>query len=63
MSTPASMWPGGARIVVALTFLVESWSEGKAPPYSPMTSPPSPARRTWPASPGRNTARGPVPTG
>ncbi|WP_296556755.1 polysaccharide deacetylase family protein [Pigmentiphaga sp.] len=52
MSTPASMWPGGARIVVALTFLVESWSEGKAPPYSPMTSPPKPGAKdlagiTW----------------
>ena len=29
-------------MVVALTFLLESWSEGKAPPYSPMTSPPKP---------------------
>ena len=38
----ASIWPEGKRIVVVLTFLVESWSEGKAPPYSPMTSPPKP---------------------
>jgi peptidoglycan/xylan/chitin deacetylase (PgdA/CDA1 family) len=30
------------RITVALTFLMENWSEGKAPPYSPMTSPPKP---------------------
>ena len=34
------LWPRGSRIVIALTFLLESWSEGKAPPYSPMTSPP-----------------------
>src|SRR4051812_11872417 len=40
MSLPESMWPQGAQTVVVLTFLVESWSEGKAPPYSPMTSPP-----------------------
>ena len=40
---PAAIaWPGGARIVVALTFLMENWSEGTAPPYSPMTSPPKP---------------------
>lgn len=37
-----SLWPHHSRIVVALTFLIESWSEGKAPPYSPMTSPPKP---------------------
>ncbi len=37
-----SLWPQGARIVVVLTFLMENWSEGKAPPYSPMTSPPKP---------------------
>ena len=37
-----SIWPEGKRIVVVLTFLIESWSEGKAPPYSPMTSPPKP---------------------
>ena len=42
MSQFESIWPDGARIVVVLTFLVESWSEGKAPPYSPMTSPPKP---------------------
>jgi len=37
-----SLWPKDARIVVVLTFLMENWSEGKAPPYSPMTSPPKP---------------------
>jgi peptidoglycan/xylan/chitin deacetylase (PgdA/CDA1 family) len=36
------LWPENARIVVILTFLMENWSEGKAPPYSPMTSPPKP---------------------
>lgn len=36
------LWPHNARIVVILTFLMENWSEGKAPPYSPMTSPPKP---------------------
>jgi allantoinase len=42
----SKLWPrihgDDTRIVVALTFLVELWSEGKAPPYSPMTSPPRP---------------------
>ena len=28
------------RLTVVLTFLMENWSDGKAPPYSPMTSPP-----------------------
>jgi peptidoglycan/xylan/chitin deacetylase (PgdA/CDA1 family) len=42
MSSTPSLWPDNARIVVALTFLIESWSEGKAPPYSPMTSPTRP---------------------
>ncbi len=41
MKTTA-LWPNAIRVVVALTFLIESWSEGKAPPYSPMTSPPKP---------------------
>ncbi len=34
--------PGQPRITVILTFLMENWSPGKAPPYSPMTSPPKP---------------------
>ncbi|OZI60837.1 polysaccharide deacetylase family protein [Bordetella genomosp. 11] len=42
MPSTTSLWPNGARTAVVLTFLVESWSEGKAPPYSPMTSPPRP---------------------
>lgn len=32
--------PSNTRITVVLTFLMENWSDGKAPPYSPMTSPP-----------------------
>lgn len=35
-------WPKETKIVVVLTFLMENWSEGTAPPYSPMTSPPKP---------------------
>ena len=31
-------WPNGARIAVLVTVMFESWSEGKAPPYSPMTT-------------------------
>jgi peptidoglycan/xylan/chitin deacetylase (PgdA/CDA1 family) len=42
MLNAPSIWPNNARTVVVLTFLVELWSEGKAPPYSPMTSPPKP---------------------
>ena len=38
----SGLWPGNARMVVLLTFLMENWSEGVAPPYSPMTSPPKP---------------------
>lgn len=34
--------PPDVRLTVVLTFLMENWSEGKAPPYSPMTSPPKP---------------------
>lgn len=30
------------RLTIVLTFLMENWSPGKAPPYSPMTSPPKP---------------------
>ena len=42
MNSKPVVWPQDARIVVVLTFLMENWSEGKAPPYSPMTSPPKP---------------------
>ena len=42
MITAAHPDPKDIRITVVLTFLMENWSEGKAPPYSPMTSPPKP---------------------
>jgi len=32
-------WPNDARICVVITVLVENWSDGKAPSYSPMTTP------------------------
>ncbi len=32
-------WPNGSRLAVLVTVMLESWSQGKAPPYSPMTSP------------------------
>lgn len=35
-----SQRPATPRLTVILTFLMENWSPGKAPPYSPMTSPP-----------------------
>jgi peptidoglycan/xylan/chitin deacetylase (PgdA/CDA1 family) len=31
-------WPNDARICVLVTVMFEVWSEGKAPPYSPMTT-------------------------
>src|SRR5574342_1078083 len=37
--TPAPLnWPDNVRVVVLLTVMFEVWSEGKAPPYSPMTT-------------------------
>lgn len=32
-------WPDGCRIAVAVTVMLETWSEGKAPPYSVQASP------------------------
>jgi allantoinase len=32
-------WPDGKRIAVAVTAMLETWSEGKAPPYSVQASP------------------------
>lgn len=51
--------PSNPRLTVVLTFLMENWSEGKAPPYSPMTSPPKAgavdrAGITWSNYGGRN---------
>lgn len=31
-------WPHDAKIAVLVTVMFESWSEGKSPPYSPMTT-------------------------
>jgi peptidoglycan/xylan/chitin deacetylase (PgdA/CDA1 family) len=38
MTPDPTRWPNDARIVVLPTVMFESWSEGKAPPYSPMTT-------------------------
>src|SRR5258707_13298093 len=35
-------WPGGKRIAVAVTVMLETWSEGKAPPYGVQASPMKP---------------------
>jgi hypothetical protein len=32
-------WPGGRRVAVIVSLLLESWSEGKAPSYFPRTTP------------------------
>ncbi|HET9882293.1 MAG TPA: polysaccharide deacetylase, partial [Candidatus Binatia bacterium] len=33
-----SHWPGNHKMAVMITVMFEVWSEGKAPPYSPMTT-------------------------
>ena len=33
-----SNWPDGKKLAVMVTVMFEIWSEGKAPPYSPMTT-------------------------
>jgi len=33
-----SNWPDGRKLTVMVTIMFEVWSEGKAPPYSPMTT-------------------------
>jgi peptidoglycan/xylan/chitin deacetylase (PgdA/CDA1 family) len=33
-----SNWPGHKKLAVMVTVMFEVWSEGKAPPYSPMTT-------------------------
>ena len=38
----AGIWPDNARTVLVVTVVVENWSEGKAPTYSPMTTTPKP---------------------
>lgn len=32
------LWPNDKRMAVLVTVMFEVWSEGKAPPYSPMTT-------------------------
>src|SRR5215467_1926132 len=38
MQTTVSRWPHDEKIAVMVTIMFEVWSEGKAPPYSPMTT-------------------------
>ena len=38
MSERAFAWPNGKRIAVAVTAMLETWSEGKAPPYGVQAS-------------------------
>ena len=35
----AATWPGGKRIAVLLSVLLENWSEGRSPTYFPRTTP------------------------
>lgn len=38
MTQNVSQWPGNKKLAVMATVMFEVWSEGKAPPYSPMTT-------------------------
>jgi Predicted xylanase/chitin deacetylase len=38
METEIAHWPKNERLAVMVTIMFEVWSEGKAPPYSPMTT-------------------------
>jgi peptidoglycan/xylan/chitin deacetylase (PgdA/CDA1 family) len=38
MAQTVSHWPDEQRLAVMVTVMFEVWSEGKAPPYSPMTT-------------------------
>ncbi|MBI1995267.1 MAG: hypothetical protein HYS66_02190 [Deltaproteobacteria bacterium] len=38
MKSKAFRWPNDERMAVPVTVMFEVWSEGKAPPYSPMTT-------------------------
>ena len=38
MKSSVSRWPNNERMAVLVTVMFEVWSEGKAPPYSPMTT-------------------------
>jgi len=38
MEKSLANWPGEKKLAVLVTIMFEVWSEGKAPPYSPMTT-------------------------
>lgn len=38
MKSQTLLWPDHKRIAILITVMFEVWSEGKAPPYSPMTT-------------------------
>jgi peptidoglycan/xylan/chitin deacetylase (PgdA/CDA1 family) len=38
MTQPQLLWPNGSRIAVAVTVMLESWPDGKAPSYTVSTS-------------------------
>ncbi len=44
-SSNAFQWPGGARMCVVVTCLLETWSEGKWPPFSVQTTALKPGTR------------------
>src|SRR5215467_14294109 len=51
-SNPAFTWPNNARLVVAVTCLLENWSGDKGPPFSVQTTALNPgthdrAAMTW----------------
>src|SRR5437870_7212288 len=39
MTSATYNWPNGKRIAVAVTVMLETWSEGKAPPYGVQATP------------------------
>jgi peptidoglycan/xylan/chitin deacetylase (PgdA/CDA1 family) len=39
MEKVITSWPNQKKLTVMMTIMFEVWSEGKAPPYSPMTTP------------------------
>jgi len=38
MGKTISQWPGLKKLAIMVTVMFEVWAEGKAPPYSPMTT-------------------------
>ena len=45
MEKIVSSWPDQKKLAVMVTVMFEVWSEGKAPPYSPMTTSLKPGTR------------------